>query len=492
MNYNISITRPKNFLHSNAFLDVAESLAWSLVALGHSAIVRENWISTEEGTENILFGAELLAPGQALPPNTILYNLEQPTHEMMPKVMALARGLRVWDYSLENVKRWEKEGYNVRHVPIGYTPNLTRIPHNIQKDIDVLFLGWLTPRRKQILDDLIAAGLRVVYSDRCYGGARDCLIARSKIVLNIHHDGRDMFEIVRISYLLANHCCVVTERSSDDAEYSDLHDGMWIMDDKDIASVCRDLIMLPDNRKRYEAKGFELFTSRDYTETVKEALAVSDPREVVAIRYEEACKQDGDMKDFLPWMKENAKGAVLEIGVRGGHSTAALLAGVEKNGGVVMSVDITDCSMLYRGHPQWKFIQTSSQNPKLKVPPLDMVLIDGDHSREGYKADLERYWPMVKPGGIILSHDIEPEKSYEDDPREVISTCLLSSGEVMTFKDNLPSKGIGEEFEKFCREHADEVEWEKLPGRHGMGVLRKVIRDSDESGQASEALVSLQ
>lgn len=496
-NFNISITRPKNFLHSDAFRDVAESLAWSLVALGYSANVRENWLSTEEGDTNILFGAELLSPGQVLPPNCIIYNLEQPTHEMMPKVQSLARGLRVWDYSAVNVKTWQELGYNVRHVPIGFTPNLCRIPQNVPRDIDCLFLGWLTPRRKKILDDLTEAGLKVVYSDRCYGGARDCLIARSKIVLNIHHDGRDMFEIVRVSYLLANRCCVISETSSDDNEYEFLTGGIAKRGYGELVDHCKLLLEIggTDYWKARGEFGFEQFAEKDYVSTIREALTISDPREIVALRYQDACQQEGDMKPFLPWMKDHAKGTVLEIGTRAGHSTSALLAGVQQNGGVVLSLDLTDCSKLYQNHPQWKFIQTSSQNPKLKVPPLDMVLIDGDHTREGYKADLERFWPMVKPGGYILSHDITPEPgmSLEESPQEVLSYCVTSEGGFMEFKDNYPSKGIGEEFKKFCAEHQHELTSEVLPGKFGMGVIKKqAVLESDESWEASKALTSLQ
>ena len=488
--FNISITRPKNFIHSDAFREVADSLAWALVALGHSANVRENWLSTEEGDVNILFGAELLAPGQALPPKTILYNLEQPTHPQMAKVQALARGLMVWDYSLVNVKEWQRLGYTVRHVPIGYTPNLTRIPQ-VEKDCDVLFLGWMTDRRAKIIRDLMDAGLKVRWSDKCYGGGRDNLIARSKVILNVHHDGRDMFEIVRVSYLLANRCCVVTEVSSDWEEYKDLTGTVWTETYDRIVKSCT--YLCKEDTQELTRMALILFSARDYVETVRGALTdLSDPKEVVSLRYEDACKQEGDMKDFLPWMREHAKGAVLEIGVRGGHSTSALLAGVEKNGGVVMSVDISDCSSLYAGHPQWKFIKSSSQNPKLKVPPLDMVLIDGDHTREGFRADLERFWPHLNPGGYMLCHDIAPEpgKSLEDSPGEIISQCQLSTGQTLEFRDNYPSKGIGEEFEKFCREHGEEAEWQKLPGKYGMGVIFKKVADSEESWQASEALLS--
>lgn len=39
---------------------------------------------------------------------------------------------------------------------------------------------------------------------------------------------------------------------------------------------------------------------------------------------------------------------------------------------------------------------------------LDYLFIDGDHSYDGVKQDFEMYSPLVKEGGIILFHDIQP------------------------------------------------------------------------------------
>jgi hypothetical protein len=37
---------------------------------------------------------------------------------------------------------------------------------------------------------------------------------------------------------------------------------------------------------------------------------------------------------------------------------------------------------------------------------FDLVLVDGDHSYEGAMADLENVWPLVRPGGCVVFHDI--------------------------------------------------------------------------------------
>ena len=38
--------------------------------------------------------------------------------------------------------------------------------------------------------------------------------------------------------------------------------------------------------------------------------------------------------------------------------------------------------------------------------PIDVLFIDGDHSYEGARADYDMYAPLVRPGGLILLHDV--------------------------------------------------------------------------------------
>lgn len=37
--------------------------------------------------------------------------------------------------------------------------------------------------------------------------------------------------------------------------------------------------------------------------------------------------------------------------------------------------------------------------------PVDLVFVDGDHSVEGCKADINAWWPLIKPGGFMAVHD---------------------------------------------------------------------------------------
>lgn len=98
----------------------------------------------------------------------------------------------------------------------------------------------------------------------------------------------------------------------------------------------------------------------------------------------------------------------MEIGVRQGASTTALLAGIEEHGGHLWSVDIKECPC-FPDHPQWTFIHADSvrQAASIKdvIPAeLELLLIDGDHSYAAVSSDLENYGSMAK---VIALHDVD-------------------------------------------------------------------------------------
>ena len=48
---------------------------------------------------------------------------------------------------------------------------------------------------------------------------------------------------------------------------------------------------------------------------------------------------------------------------------------------------------------------TSTDAAEIVPDDLDFIFIDGDHSYEGVKADLENWVPKIKPGGVLIGHD---------------------------------------------------------------------------------------
>ena len=154
------------------------------------------------------------------PTEIIIYNTEHPSSPFMtPQYKSLLEEYPVWSYYHDGPGKY---------VPIGYMPQMTRIPKLEPQLVDVLFYGSLNGRRVRILDKLSRCGLNVIRLPLgTYGAERDEWIANSKVVLNVHYYTPGIMEMVRLSYLWANRKCVVTESTDKTAgfHYDDLVDA---------------------------------------------------------------------------------------------------------------------------------------------------------------------------------------------------------------------------------------------------------------------------
>jgi hypothetical protein len=208
-----------------------ETLAYALERLGDPVQVA----ASPAPRAASLVVVEVQAPHpkviHALPPSAILYNLEplpsQPPPWLTPVVLSAYRGCRVLDYGGLQTIWWTGLRMPAQWVPVGYVPELTQIAPAANQDIDVLFYGTPNPRRLRVLEALKAAGLRVAAAFGVCGLQRDALIARAKLVLNVHYyDPMPVFEVVRVSYLSANRKVVVAEHSPDTDVEPDLRDAV--------------------------------------------------------------------------------------------------------------------------------------------------------------------------------------------------------------------------------------------------------------------------
>jgi len=260
--YRIVVVRPQGYVHSSCFLEVAEGIRSGLRSLGHEAELGENQV--DPAATNILFGAHLLNEEEVggLAGSTIIYNLEQLGSGALPSwYMGLASRLQIWDYSPVNLERWRQVSFVSPPVlaEIGFAPELRRIPVAEAQDIDVLFYGSVTERRLHVLRQLEASGVKTHCAFGIYGRERDLLIGRSKVVLNLHAYGQEIFEIVRASYLLANAKAVVAEASSDMGE---LADAMLVCRYDGLVEGCLALLKNDAERQALEARGFRAFSAR--------------------------------------------------------------------------------------------------------------------------------------------------------------------------------------------------------------------------------------
>ena len=272
--YSIWIVSPPNYIHSQAFDEVALGLNAAFRALGLEAeIVRD---SSRLGDVSIVLGCNLLS---AVPvpagKRLILFNLEQITPNspwLTDAYLALLRRFPVWDYSEGNIAELARMGIRAEHCGIGYVPELTRIAPSPEA-IDVLFVGSVNDRRIAVLKQLATQGVNVEARFNVYGADRDAFVARSKIILNVHFYESRVFEIVRVSYLLANCKCVVSESGADTTFEKRFEPGIAFAPYDKLAETCVRLLQNPAARQEMANAGFERIKALPQTEYLRRALA---------------------------------------------------------------------------------------------------------------------------------------------------------------------------------------------------------------------------
>ena len=269
----VSIIRPSGYSHSEAFREVANSFNAALdlspeVAIGEYPVT----------DHSLVFGAHLTTE---LPKDCVIYQTEQVCRPqdsawMTAHYFRALKEHEVWDYSLKNIEALARHGIKAKHVPIGYMPCMTNkyadgfkvgcpdsdINAPDPRPIDILHYGSMTPRREAVLNELKRSGLNVFTLFGKYGEERDRLIARSKVVLNLHYYPANIFEIFRCSHLFANKACVVSEYGADKVLESTYYNGAAFAEYDDLVHVCKSLVGNDTARRAIAAAGYKIFSRR--------------------------------------------------------------------------------------------------------------------------------------------------------------------------------------------------------------------------------------
>lgn len=268
MRYTIVIVRPTGYRFSDCFKEVSETLMYGLHSLGYDAQILEN--SIQRKSRHIFIGCHMLTPDMNLPSDSILYNFEQVSCGDIGHLESLAKKYTLWDYARPNVSEWATKGIEAKHVPMGYVSEMTRIPQKTE-DIDVLFYGSMNERRRDVIDKLRSAGLHVIVCvNSCYGETLNRVMARAKVILNVHYFASQIFEITRVGYALANKKAVVSEESADD--YPQLKNGLHIVPYDSIVEACKLLIECHELRNTIANNGFRLFSQMKESAILEAAL----------------------------------------------------------------------------------------------------------------------------------------------------------------------------------------------------------------------------
>lgn len=136
-----------------------------------------------------------------------------------------------------------------------------------------------------------------------------------------------------------------------------------------------------------------------------------------------------EFRQLLERVQEVRPQRVLEIGTANGGSLLPITR-LSAPDAHVISVDLHH-GEFGGGYPAWRIplyksfprttqrldlLRGDSHDPRtfervralLGEEPLDLLFIDGDHTFQGVRQDFETYGPLVRPGGLIAFHDINP------------------------------------------------------------------------------------
>ena len=195
-----------------------------------------------------------------------------------------------------------------------------------------------------------------------------------------------------------------------------------------------------------------------------------------------------DILEQMPLIRDAARSyrepVIAELGTRTGQSTSALLAGAGVTRGCVYSVDLDfgDRGGGPRGYERapawwletgrWAFCATNDLSPEAAsfIPDeLDILFIDTSHRYQHTLDELNLYAPRVKPGGLILMHDVE-----------LTIAQMVAYGEPGATEDaGGPQFPVAEALNVYCAEH--NLTWTRQVDRpapaegdpfYGLGTIR--------------------
>lgn len=202
---------PKPFrvvLLTNPWYECLEDTA-QLLTLGLGCGIIK--LSPEQGISDTRFRSVILglhsSPQVRIPADSVIYQTEHPS-TWAPSYSEQLRARETWAYS-------EHASYYDKHVPLGYSPDFPRIALATEQDIDVLFFGSMNHRRAFVLGQCERQGLNVHTAPMgTFGTELTRLIARAKVVLNVHYyTAPSCFEYARVVPLVHSGVCVLSENS---------------------------------------------------------------------------------------------------------------------------------------------------------------------------------------------------------------------------------------------------------------------------------------
>jgi Glycosyl transferase family 2/Glycosyl transferases group 1 len=279
--------------------EIAELLAAALADLGADAeLVSDELPAERPETANVvvapheffgLFDADEAAK-EAAARHAVMVTTEQPGTPWFETSYRYARfGSRVLDLGVAATAVLRERGLEAHHLPLGYHASLDVWggDDDAERPVDVVFMGGNTYRRERVLAASawalaqLSCRLLVFHNGAPVNGARPGfltgeerhrLLARAKVLVNVHREEAPTFEAHRLIPAIANGCVVVSEPLGEGAP---LEPGETFVEATawELAQRAAELAADPERRAELARRAYERLRERlDLTAIVSERL----------------------------------------------------------------------------------------------------------------------------------------------------------------------------------------------------------------------------
>jgi GR25 family glycosyltransferase involved in LPS biosynthesis len=194
---------------------------------------------------------------KVLPDQYVAFQVEQTVNSrwLTPQYLdSLQNAFAVFDYSLTNIRYFTEQGISpskMYYQPIGPAAikfnkkNLVAEP-----DYDVVFYGDPGNERRQLFLTELKKHFRIKIASEVYGDELYEILDNAKVVVNIHYYENALLETTRIWECLSLNKCVVSERSSDMDEHSELYKMVDFVDTGDVQGMIERVFYWLDNGRQ--------------------------------------------------------------------------------------------------------------------------------------------------------------------------------------------------------------------------------------------------
>jgi SAM-dependent methyltransferase len=230
----LCIMQPKGYVHSLGFLDQARYFRHQFRRMGAEVSLAKNRLRHD--AVNVVFGAHLGFDASLRERHACVFvNLEQLGQggaAVSSDYLRLLQTSAVVDYDADNVSAYAADPDEVMIVPFLHAPYLRPadpIPLEA-RPIDLLFIGSLNERRREMIARIESTGVQVsLFDGALYGPERDAYIVQAKAVFNAHFYETSRFEQARASHCLSLGTPVISERRSQTRPHEAFEDSvLWL------------------------------------------------------------------------------------------------------------------------------------------------------------------------------------------------------------------------------------------------------------------------